>query len=175
MSSIRSRNGGKWISNVLIRYIKSCRNSPSATILFRSRCVAQTILTSTLKRLVVADAANFAAFEHPQQCRLRRFGKFTDFIEEQCSAVGDFEQSLSVIVGTRECAFAMSEQFAFDQIFRQCPAVDCDKWFVCAVALIDGRPGPPVLCRSRFRQDTMTVDCVGATFSISALTRCMLR
>ena len=49
MSSMRSRKGGSRISKVLMRYIKSCRKSPSSTIFERSRWVAQTMRTSTLK------------------------------------------------------------------------------------------------------------------------------
>ena len=47
-SSIRSRSGGIAISNVLIRNSRSSRNSPSATISSRERCVAQTTRTSTV-------------------------------------------------------------------------------------------------------------------------------
>ena len=45
------------------------------------------------KRLVVADAADLAAFEHAQQLGLHGLGQFADLVEEQRAAVGDFEQT----------------------------------------------------------------------------------
>ena len=48
MSSRRSRSGGSTIGNTAIRYHRSSRNRPLATIDARSRCVAATIRTSTL-------------------------------------------------------------------------------------------------------------------------------
>ena len=124
MSSIRSRSGGRWISNVLMRYIRSSRNSPAATISGRLRCVAQTTRTSTIERLVLADAADFAAFQHAQQLGLHRLGQLADFVEEDRAAVGHFEQADAVLVGAGERALAMAEQLAFDQRLGQRAAVD---------------------------------------------------
>ena len=54
------------------------------------------------ERLVFADAANLAAFQHAQQLGLHRLGQLADFVEEHRAAVGDFEQTDAVLVGTGE-------------------------------------------------------------------------
>ena len=106
---------------MLMRYIRSSRNSPVATISGRSRCVAQTTRTSTIDRLVLAHAANLAAFQHAQQLGLHRLGQLADLVEEDRAAVGDFEQADAVLVGAGERALAMAEQLAFDQVSGSAP------------------------------------------------------
>ena len=77
-----------------------------------------------VKRFVLADAADFARFQKPEQLDLHRLVEFAQFVEKQRPAVGDFDQPLARRVGSGECPFAMSEQFAFDQVFRQRAAID---------------------------------------------------
>ncbi len=72
------------------------------------------------RRLVLADAADFAALKHAEQLRLHRFGQFADLVEEDRAAVGDLEQAHAVLVGAGERALAMAKQLAFDQRFGQC-------------------------------------------------------
>ncbi len=81
--------------------------------------MAQTTRTSTVERLVLADAADLAAFQHPQQLGLHRLGQLADLVEEDRAAVGDFEQAHAVLVGAGERALAMAEQLALDQRLRQ--------------------------------------------------------
>ena len=45
------------------------------------------------ERFVVADAADLAAFQEPQQLRLHRLGQLADFVEEERAAVGHLEQA----------------------------------------------------------------------------------
>ena len=71
------------------------------------------------ERIVVADAADFAAFQHPQQLGLHRLGQFADLVQKQRAAVGHFEQADAVLVGAGEAALAMAEQLAFDQALGQ--------------------------------------------------------
>ena len=104
------------------------------------------------ERLVFADAADFAAFQHAQQFGLHRLGQLADFVEEQRAAVGDFEQADAVLVGAGEAAFAMAEQFAFDQTFRQRAAVDGDEGHFGSGRFDRARRGRPVPCRCRFRR-----------------------
>ena len=81
--------------------------------------MAHTTRTSTIDRLVLADAANLAAFQHAQQLGLHRLGQLADFVEEDRAAVGHFEQADAMLVGAGERAFAMAEQLAFDQRLGQ--------------------------------------------------------
>ena len=153
MSSIRSRSGGRKISNVLMRYIRSSRKSPAATISGRSRCVAQTTRTSTIIGLVLADAANLAAFQHAQQLGLHRLGQLADFVEEDRAAVGHFEQADAVLVGAGERAFAMAEQLAFDERLGQGAAVDRDERLVGPRALVVNGAGDQFLAGAGFAED----------------------
>jgi hypothetical protein len=51
---------------------------------------------------VFTNAPDLAAFQHSQELRLHRFGKFADFVEENRSSVGHFKQADPMIVGTCE-------------------------------------------------------------------------
>src|SRR3954451_17188829 len=82
-----------------------------------------------IRGAVFTHPANLAAFKHPQEFGLHRFGKLADFVEENCAAIGDFKQSDAVLVGTREGTFAMAEELALDERFRQRTAVDRYEWF----------------------------------------------
>ena len=115
--------------------------------------MAQTTRTSTCERFVFADAADFAAFQHAQQFGLHRLGQLADFVEEQRAAVGDFEQADAMFVGAGEAAFAMAEQFAFDQAFGQCAAVDGHERLFGAVALIVHAAGDQFLAGAGFAGD----------------------
>ena len=58
-----------------------------------------------------------------------------------------------MFVGPGEGPFAMAEQFAFDQIFRQCAAVDRHERHFGPQALIVHRPGDQFLARAGFAED----------------------
>ena len=76
--------------------------------------------------LVITEPSDVAGFEDPQQFGLHREGKFADFVEEDGPAVGDFEQPGAGGIGAGERAAAVSEEFAFDEIFGEGAAVDRD-------------------------------------------------
>ena len=71
------------------------------------------------ERLVLADAADLAAFQEPQQLDLHGLGQLADLVEEQRAAVGHFEQPHAVLVGAGERSLAMAEQLALDQALGQ--------------------------------------------------------
>ena len=71
------------------------------------------------ERLVFADAADLAAFQEPQQLGLHGLGQLADLVQEKRAAGGHLEQARAVLVGAGEGPFAMAEQLAFDQVFRQ--------------------------------------------------------
>lgn len=80
-----------------------------------------------MKCLVFADATDFARFQETEQLHLHRFVQFAEFVEEQRAAISDFQQPFAAHVGSGERPFAMSEELAFDELFRQRSAVDRDK------------------------------------------------
>jgi len=86
--------------------------------------------------LWVSDAADLASFEDAEQFRLHGEGKFADFIEEDRSVVGHFEQSHPRRIGTGKGPAAMPEEFAFDEIFGERAAVHGEKRLVGAKALL---------------------------------------
>jgi hypothetical protein len=55
-------------------------------------------------------AVKLALRKHAQQPRLQRWRHIADFIEKQGAAVGLFEAPHTSRVGSRECAFFMSEK-----------------------------------------------------------------
>src|SRR5215813_4947584 len=64
-------------------------------------------------------------YAHELDLEFRRH--FHDLIKKNRAAVGCAEQTLGVRYGTREGALLITEQFAFNEILRQGPAVDSDK------------------------------------------------
>ena len=70
---------------------------------------------------------------------MRRGGHVADFVEKQSSLVGQFELSRLAAGRAGECAFLVTEQFAFQQILRNRRAVDFDERSGCpARFLMDG-------------------------------------
>ena len=103
------------------------------------------------ERLVLADAADLAGFEEPQQLDLHALVQLADLVEEERAAVGDLEEPLAVRVGAGEGPLAMAEELALDQVLGQGAAVDRDE-------RLDRRGGScragsarsaPCRCRSR--------------------------
>ena len=50
--------------------------------------------------------------------------KLADFIKKQRTAVGGFEQPLALRIGTRKRSLFMNEEFALQESFGECGAVD---------------------------------------------------
>ena len=104
------------------------------------------------ERLVVAHAADFAAFQHPQQLGLHRLGQLADLVEKQRAAVGHLEQPDAMLVGAGERSLAMAEQLAFDQALGQGAAVDRHERHVAPQALIVNGPGDQLLAGAGFAE-----------------------
>src|SRR5438132_7966471 len=56
------------------------------------------------KFLFAAEAPYFSIFKHAQKLRLKGHRHFADFIQEQRSAIGEFEAARPCSDGSRECA-----------------------------------------------------------------------
>ncbi len=89
--------------------------------------------------LVIAEAADVAGFEDSKQLGLHREGELADFVQEDGPAVGYFELPGGGGLGAGDGAAAVSEEFAFDQVFGEGAAVDRDHRAVRAEAgLVQG-------------------------------------
>ena len=72
--------------------------------------------------------------QHAQQFDLERERYVADFIEEKRAAIGAFNLTLGGLYSSGERAFFVAEEFALQQILRNCRTVDSDKWFPTAIA-----------------------------------------
>ena len=75
--------------------------------------------TSTLMRLVAADALEGAGLQHAQDLGLGRGRHVADFIQEERAAVALLELADALRGGAGERAALMAEQFAFEQLLRE--------------------------------------------------------
>ncbi len=71
-----------------------------------------------LLRLHRANPTNLTFLQHPEQPSLSLERQFADFVEEQRSAVGGFDQACTSSAGAGKGTFLMAEQFGLDQCFR---------------------------------------------------------
>ena len=101
-------------------------------------------------RTCLADLQEFAVFEHTQQFRLQIHRHFTDFVKEQCTSVGLFQQPLFILCGTGKAACLVSEKLAFEQLLGEGRAVYRDKsLFGPGPGVMNGM-GKDLLSGSRF-------------------------
>ena len=101
----------------------------------------------------LTEPLKFTLLKDSQKLGLQVQWHFANLIEKQRAAVRQFE--LPGFGGTcaREGAFSMTEQFAFDEVFRYCRAVYGNKWFVASVAGCMNIPCQQFLAGSTFRFD----------------------
>src|ERR1700685_4783499 len=67
---------------------------------------------------IPAETVKGLAVENTKQLDLHLQLQFADFVEEKCAFVGEFEKAGLGGIGSAEGSFFITEQFAFDQIFR---------------------------------------------------------
>ena len=121
--------------------------------LARSRLVAAITRTSTCCGVRAADTVEFALLEDAQQFRLNVERQLADFVQEDRSAVGQFEAADAAGDGAGEGPFFMAEQLAFHQASRQCRAVDLDQRLVAPLAGGMNGPGDQFFARARLAAD----------------------
>src|SRR5262249_40861584 len=76
--------------------------------------------------LSAADASEAAVFEEAKQLGLERFAHVCDFIEKNGAAVGFFDTAGFLFQCAGESASFVSEEFAFEQSFRNGGAIDAN-------------------------------------------------
>ena len=65
---------------------------------------------------VIADALEHALLQHAQQLHLHGRAHVPDLVEEECTALGDFEPALAGGDGAGEGTLLMAEQLGFEQV-----------------------------------------------------------
>src|ERR1700682_4314582 len=70
-----------------------------------------------------ADAHEFALLKHAEQLGLQRRRKFADFVKENASALGDFQQPFLLTNSAGERSLLVPEQLAFEKCFRERGAI----------------------------------------------------
>src|SRR5215471_7902620 len=83
-------------------------------------------------RGAAANALELLFLEHAQQLDLYVRWKLADLVEEDRTAVGQFESSHALVRGPGKSALLVAEEFAFDKTGREHGAVDLDQWPVTA-------------------------------------------
>ena len=73
--------------------------------------------------IVGTQGPDFTLLQYAQQLGLQRQRHVTNFVQQQGAAAGRVKQPDTVTVGTRKCAFAVTKQLAFEQVFRERCAV----------------------------------------------------
>ena len=118
-------------------------------------------------RLRRADAFHLADFKDPQELRLQVVRDVRDFVEEESSAVGEFEPAYAVGLCIGECAFDVSKEFAFENTFRESARIDGDSGFdarsemACSVRATTSFPvpGSPVIRTLASDGPTREINC----------------
>src|SRR6476660_7205960 len=70
------------------------------------------------------DRTHFAVLQHAQELGLQGERHVTDFIQKQSPSVGSGNETFVIVGRTGKRAFAVTEQFRFEQIFRYGRAID---------------------------------------------------
>src|SRR5262249_53307421 len=82
------------------------------------------------------EALELSLLQYAQQFCLQPRREFADFVEEQCSAFGNFHLALLLNIRTGECAFLMPKQLAFEKCFSDCSTVDGNEGLLHATAVL---------------------------------------
>ncbi len=94
----------------------------------------------------------FAGFEYPQQFALKIDVHFADLIQEEGAVVGFFDQSFFIFDGTGKGAGAVTEQFAFQQLFTESTTVQSNEGLAGTLAACMYGLRKHFLTRTRFAQ-----------------------
>src|SRR5258706_358240 len=81
----------------------------------------------------LAERRDFAGLEESQQFRLQVQAHFADLVEEDRAVARGADQAGVVAVGAREGAAAVAEQLRFDQVPRDCGAIERDERLARAI------------------------------------------
>src|SRR4051812_17233434 len=91
--------------------------------------------------------------KEPEQSRLHCDRHLSDFVEENCATLGDFQFALLSAHGAGERAFLMPEQLTFEQRVRQSRAIDRHEWLLGSRAVCMNRVRRQLLARTALAAD----------------------
>jgi len=106
-----------------------------------------------LHGLIATNAFERAVLKNAQDFGLRWERHVADFIKEDRAAIAllEFADALDSCAG--ESAFFVAEEFAFEKIFGNGSAVNREKRFIAAAAVMLDRAGDQFLARAAFAGD----------------------
>ena len=102
--------------------------------------------------LPTADALDDLVLQEAQQLHLQRVRQIADFVEEQRALVGTLDLADGLLHRAGKGAAFMAEQFGFQQVLRNCPAVDGDKRLLGTRAQLVQRLRQRLLAGAAFAQ-----------------------
>src|SRR4029453_14460586 len=76
----------------------------------------------------LAERIDLAGLEEPQQLRLQVESQLADFVEEQRAVFRGADQARVVALGAGERTTSVAEQLAFEELARDCRAVERHEW-----------------------------------------------
>jgi hypothetical protein len=86
--------------------------------------VAATMRTSTGRSRGVADATHSAGLQDTGELGLERAAQIADLVQQKRAVRGGLEESWTVGLGSGEGSTGVPEEFGFEQVARDCGAVD---------------------------------------------------
>src|ERR1700735_1281376 len=102
---------------------------------------------------VGADRLKFAVLQNSQQLGLHRQRQLAYFIQKKSAAVGQLKAADSISQRPTECALDVAEKLTFEQLPRDCGAVDLDQCTVAPQAPFMDRAGYQLLSDSGLTKD----------------------
>src|SRR3954471_2834840 len=114
-----------------------------------------------LDRIRVADALELALLQHAKKLRLERGTHRADFVEKQRALVCLFEPSLPRADGAGERTADMTEQFRFEQRFRNRAAVQRDEAVRTPRAIVMNCPSGEFFAGAGLSSDEHRARCRG--------------
>ncbi len=100
--------------------------------------------------ILAAQLVKCLLFDGFEQRGLNTEAHVADFVQEQRSAVSEFEEPVLPTIGPCVVAFFITEQLRFQQMLGDCGAVDFHKKFVADRAVFVNGPGDDFLTCPRF-------------------------
>jgi hypothetical protein len=100
------------------------------------------------------ESDEFSLLQDAEAFRLREERHLTDFVEEQHTAVGEFELADFDTVCARERPALESEELRLEKLFRQRRAIDGDEWTVAAPRHPVNQPRDDLLAGARLAVQT---------------------
>ena len=114
---------------------------------------------------VAADSSQFSLLQNSQQLGLKQQRQVADFVQKKRSAVGCFEETSPLAVGSSERSLFVTEQFTFQQVLRDRSAIDGNERAIRTPSEIVHRPRDKLFASPGLAQDQHIDAGVGDSFN----------